>query len=359
LAQPKNQNLGKLTDLDQDVAALVKQRRFMNQGEWDKYTESVVSGIADKKQKQAVLKQYEEADAIFQISAHQLLEETKKDEKVHKEKGQLGKEENEELSKIKDGKVREQVEKQLLGIEELHLITHENPDLVLEKSNQLYIDRMRQVRVLQCLIQNPEEENVDAMKAEVKKLLGEACFFAAEAYHSEGAVKHVVAGLQGDNAQEALKKLTPENILQSYNEQLGDFLKDIVHYTQEKAHPGKVFYRSSKYLYRLFDAIKEIKKRPGFADIQLTIGDENLFAAIIESGLLAIRKGNLKFASEEETNLASVDIVKQSFGVDTSAGLKQKVLQMSVEFNQKVRNKLSFLTDKNAETQYFKNAQHR
>ena len=137
----------------------------------------------------------------------------------------MGEEEKAEIAKIENSKIREQVEMQLLGMEELNLINHENADLVLEKSNQLYVDKMRQVRVLQCLIQNPENENnIDAMKAEVKKLLGQACFFAAEAYHSEGAVKHVVAGLQGDSAEDALAKLKPEHILQSYNEQLGDFL---------------------------------------------------------------------------------------------------------------------------------------
>ncbi|MEM7579520.1 MAG: hypothetical protein ACFB02_09675 [Mastigocoleus sp.] len=360
LAQPENQELGKLTDLDQDVAALVKQRRFMNQVEWDKYTDSVVEGISDQGKKKAVLKQYEEADAIYQISAHNLLEAVKNDDNLVNKKVKLGKEEQVELAKIKDSNVREQVEKQLLGIEDLDLITHDNPDLVLEKSNQLYVDRMRQVRVLQCMIQNPEnQDNIDALKTEVKKLLGEACFFAAEAYHSEGAVKHIVAGLQGDNAETELAKLTPEHILQSYNEQLGDFLKDIAHYTQVNAEDGKVFYRSSKYLYRLFDAVREIKKREEFTDINLSIGDEESLAQIIKSKLVAIRKGSIKFDNEDAKNQKAVEIVNNAFGVQTPEKLKQIVLKMSVEFNQKVRNKLSAIADKNTEKTYFQNVQVR
>ena len=361
LDQPDDE-MGKLSNLDQDVAALVKQRRFMNPVEWDKYTKAVVSSIKNSDERKAVLKQYEEADAIYQISAHELLANTKESlgkEKIDLSKVQVGKEEQEELNKLPIA-ARKMVEKQLIGAEELHLITHENPDLILEQSNKLYVQRMRQVRQLQEQIKIvygiPEEVRV--LKAEVKKLLGEACFFAAEAYHSEGAVKHVVAGLQGgDNKQAALDKLAPEHILQSYNEQLGDFLKDAVHYSTEPA--GKMFYRSSKYLFRLFDAVNEIKKRKEFKGIVLAVGDPADLAGKIDKELVAIRKGKAPYSdkSDEEKNAAAVKFVNEAFGADTNEGLKQKVLNMSIEFNQQVRNIVSSVADQKESGKYFKYAQ--
>lgn len=364
LAQP-GQEFNKFSDLDQDVAALMKQRRFMNQVEWDKYTQQVVSQIKDEQKKQAVLHQYEEADSLYQIAAHELLAKSKKhlkrDKIKVKGKAELGKEEQEELAKVKDSNVRQMLEKQLIGMEELHLIAHEESDLVLEESNKLYVQRMAQVRQIQKRIQklgNNAPEKVNVLKAEVKKLLGEACFFASEAYHSEGAVKHVVAGIQGANKEEALKQLTPEHILQSYNEQLGDFLKDIVHYTQAKASPGKTFYRSSKYLYRLFDAVLELRKREEFKNISLQIENSRHLAVLakaVKDELVAIRGGDKKFDSETDQDDYAKNFVRQTFGVDTGEGLKQIVLAMSVEFNQKVRNLLSGLANPETTKEYFKN----
>ncbi|MBE9125559.1 MULTISPECIES: hypothetical protein [unclassified Coleofasciculus] len=372
LLQPEN-GLKEFSNLDQDVAALVKQRRFMNQTEWDKYTQTVVQNISDPEQAKAILKQYEEADGIYQIAAYELLSEVKQglsskrqSELKKQARKELGVEEQKVLKNIKDNNLRDEIEAQLLGEQELHLISHQQGDVVLEKSNQIYVQRMRQVRVLQTLINQPEDASdseINSMKTEVKKLLGEACFFASEAYHSEGAVKHVVAGLQGPNSAQALAQLTPEHILQSYNEQLGDFLKDIVHYTPQEQKPngsaGITFYRSSKYLYRLFDAVLEIKKRPQFQDLYLDIeaksGQLSNLASAVKSELLAIRKGEKKFDSEEQRNQAAIEFVKSQFQVDSGENLKKTILKMSIDFNQKVRNKLSFTTDEETRKEYFKN----
>ena len=368
LAQPGGE-FEKLSNLDQDVAALIKQRRFMNQVEWDKYTQSVVSQIKNERKRQVVKKQYEEADAIYQIAAHELLEKSKKhitDAGIALTgQAKLGKAEEEELTKIKNTKVREMVKQQLLGMEELHLIAHEQSDLVLEESNKLYVDRMERVRAIQTTIQqlgNGDPEKVNALKAEVKQLLGQACFFASEAYHSEGAVKHVVAGLQGgkDNKKSALAKLTPENILQSYNEQLGDFLKDIMHYAKDA--PGKMFYRSSKYLFRLFDAVLELRKRPEFQDIRLDFekqyGTIKQVAQAVDKELLPIRGGKRNdLKTDQAKNNYAANFVKQTFGVTTGEGFKQIVLSMSVDFNQQVRNRLSVLMNPSTMKNYMNNIQ--
>lgn len=371
LDQPE-QKFSQTGSLDQDVAALVKQRRYMNPAEWENYTQSVVSQIGDPKEQGSIFKQYEEADAIFQVAAYQLLRKVKSHVKSYRLKlkhtPELQKKDQQALKAIPNIEVRKMVEKQLLQIEELHVISNEHPDVVLEKSNQLYLERMTKVRQIQAQIRkleksaNPESsaDQINVLKAEVKKLLGEACFFASEAYHSEGAVKHVVAGLQGNDSQAALAKLTPIDILQSFNEQLGDFLKDIVHYTHEDAPAGKTFYRSSKYLYRLFDAVLELRKRQEFQDMKLQIENQKSvedMAKIVKGELLTVRKGDKKFDSEEEKLAHCEQIVNNLFKVTTAEGLKQVVLKMSSDFNQKVRNKLSFTLDKDESKKYFQHRQ--
>jgi hypothetical protein len=48
-------------------------------------------------------------------------------------------------------------------------------------------------------------------------------------------------------------------LLASLNEQFGDFLKDMHHYMEKSPNdPSEAFYRSSKYLLRLFKAAKEL-----------------------------------------------------------------------------------------------------
>ncbi|MCT7948237.1 hypothetical protein NG798_00325 [Ancylothrix sp. C2] len=366
LDQPE-QSFSQTSNLDQDVAALVKQRRYMNPVEWDNYLNSVLTGINNKQERKAVVKQYEEADAIFQIAAYDLLEECRaamKEKNLDLQSQPKLSEQEQKAVDASPSASRNILAGQLLAIEELHEITSEQPDLVLEKSNQLYLERMTKVRQIQAEIskleqsQNPEAaaDQINVLKAEVKKLLGEACFFASEAYHSEGAVKHVVAGLQGKDSQAALAKLTPIDILQSFNEQLGDFLKDIVHYTHEDAPDGKTFYRSSKYLYRLFDAVIELRKRPDFNDMKLQIENTKPvedMAKIVKGELLAVRKGEKTFNSEEEKLAHCEKVVNDLFKVKTAEGLKQVVLNMSSDFNQKVRNKLSFTQDKEESKKYF------
>jgi hypothetical protein len=371
---------GKMGGLSQDVAALVKQRRYMNQTEWDKYVNSVVDGVKGEEQKKMTRHQYEEADSIYQIAARELLNsvmenpegENKKTITKVKKETKLGKEE-ETIINSQPKKVRDMVRAELLGLKQLQGVTHENSDLVLEKSNQLYLERMRKIREIQALIQvlspNPQDNQTElqSLKAEVKQLLGEACFFAAEAYHSEGAVKHIVAGLQGAKnpqvKESVMKGLKPEHYLQSFNEQLGDFCKDLNHYAQEAN--GKIFYRSSKYLYRLFLAVGELRlykeefKGLGLLKIEKEKGEASSVAQLINDKLVKIRKGDGEFKDmpEDKKVETAQKSMKDVLGVDTASALKTKILQMAQEFNSEVRSKVKDLSAPDQETsrQYFKN----
>lgn len=370
LDQPHH-GFSKIGSLSQDVAALVKQRRYMKQVEWDNYVNQVVNNITDPEQQKLIRHQYEEADSIYQVAAYDLLGEVKQEmsdpekQKIEKHT-KLGEDEEKVISNLPDGEYKKTIRQQLLGAEELQAITHDNSDLVLKKSNELYLDRMTKVRTLQDTIRKlgtGEPTKVETLKAQIQQILGEACFYAAEAYHSEGAVKHIVAGVQGaknpDQKAAIMNSLKPEHFLQSFNEQLGDFLKDLSHYAN--APDGKIFYRSSKYLYRLFLAVAELRqyklKKLQSLTIEYKGADE--IAKDIDTQLVAIRKGNKKFDTENEKNQAAVDTMKEILGVQTASDLKVKILTMAQEFNLKVRSQLTELSTpgRNTSKDYFRNIQ--
>jgi hypothetical protein len=370
---------GGMGHLSQDVAALVKQRRYMKQVEWDRYVDEVVESIHDPERKKLTLLQYEEADSVYQFFAHELLEEVEKGrenpENMDGHPITLGPEEEAALAQIdsKDNKLGAIIRQQLLGAEKLQAITHDSPDLVLQKSNELYLARMRKVRQLQLTIRKLDDnqensEKVKVLKAQVKQILGEACFFAAEAYHSEGAVKHIVAGIQGAKNPEQkaaiMSSLKPEHFLQSFNEQLGDFLKDLNHYHGEP--DGKIFYRSSKYLYRLFLAVAELRQYQFTQnDFALTIEEQletsDKIAKKINQELVEIRKGNkAELDTDDKKNQAAEAAMQTILGVNTASDLKVKILQMAREFNTLVRTRATELSAPTPETStaYFGNIIH-
>ncbi|WP_054464798.1 DUF4157 domain-containing protein [Planktothricoides sp. SR001] len=375
---------GKMGGLSQDVASLVKQRRYMNQMEWNKYVEEVVASIQDESQKKTTRHQYEEADAIYQIAAYELRDEvmnnpSEENQKIIADVNKKTKLSNEEEKLIaqQPKEIQSMVRDEFLGLKQLQGVTHENSDLVLEKSNKLYLQRMAKIREIQELIrvlspdkeaEQQNKEEIETLKAQVKQLLGEACFFAAEAYHSEGAVKHIVAGVQGSKAnpqekQRIMSSLKPEHYLQSFNEQFGDFLKDLNHYAGEPN--GKIFYRSSKYLYRLFLAVAELRlykpefKGLEYLQIEEQQGNAANLAQDINDKLVLIRKGDGEFkgASEAKKIEAAEQQMKAILNVDTASSLKVKILQMAQEFNSEVRAKIKDLSAMNPEIskQFFRN----
>ncbi len=89
----------------------------------------------------------------------------------------------------------------------------------------------------------------------VKKLKGEALFFANEPYFSEGGVRHIVGNLQ-KLAKEPLDnkfEITKSQGIQSISENIGDTMKEFNHFSEEGL--GTLSYKASKYINRLADAI--------------------------------------------------------------------------------------------------------
>src|SRR5262249_35357302 len=133
----------------------------------------------------------------------------------------LSKEDRALLEKETNPAIRAILEHQLALPGFIDRISKEQPDLVLQARNEIYGSIAREMRALDMHIRTMGTGNPDAlaaMHAEKMRLTGQAIFFASEAYHSAGAVRHVVAGIQGGQAE----KLSFSDLQMSVLEQIGD-----------------------------------------------------------------------------------------------------------------------------------------
>lgn len=271
---PTGKNMDAMTEQGQDVGALMKLRRYMDWDDYEDYKQKTLAGLettlpaelkgeartkAKAKLQVLTLRQFEEADSLFLIARSEQLRAAGKD-----------------ISGIPDT-----IEGQKQILEMAEELEH-HPEEAMKANNALYMEKIAQVRTLEqeilALGDAPDKaDQKSALLARLRTLQADATFFAAEAYHSEGPLKHVVQAGQSSklevandkelsNATDLLKKerikelteaklrsYSANQMLQSFNENLGDLLKDLKHYESEP-FPGLGFYRSSKYLERMCDA---------------------------------------------------------------------------------------------------------
>jgi hypothetical protein len=175
-------------------------------------------------------------------------------------------------------------QKQLL---EMAAELEHNGDKLMETNNDLYVEAMVEVRQIEEDLKkagdDPEKKN--ALFAKLKTAQADATFFAAEAYHSEGPFKHIVEARQSSDAKvkndpvlsqlsetekkkkvdeltaKAIDAMSVTQMMQSFNENLGDLLKDLRHYAEKSDLPALGFFRSSKYFERLCDAMDIIGQK--------------------------------------------------------------------------------------------------
>ena len=248
----------KLSRVDQDVATLLKQRRFLDDKAFKELMDSVVSAASDPETKKQIQKQFEEGEDIFLLTAF---------EKVDKIKAKLqaGKKPLPPLmtqfdalrNKGDKGDQASLAQAQELLPRVLDELEKDLPAEVMDATDEMYLEKMGALREDQSKIvaldngaappgehhegscdeahkgQDHEDwrkAEAERMKAKVKKDQFTNIVFANEAYMSQGAIEHVVAGIQAKDPQkkeEVLAKLTPATLMQSCNEQLADFFKDM------------------------------------------------------------------------------------------------------------------------------------
>jgi|GEM_PF-5637709 len=402
----------------EDVGALIKVRRYMSQTEWDAHVTEIVNGVETSK-REAVERRYDEADALYQIATANLLQRLKEslgevDEDLD---DQIDTYESDTVEDDTDDKSELQLAQEM-NADELSEIEHHNSDLVLEKSNEIYLERMRVIRQMQQdiaklqneldtlgskdinsdtldkllgpkfsglftgMINNAKARDlpkiIDAKQTQIKQLMSEAIFYAAEAYTSEGAIMHIVAGIQGSKLtdeeklgknedeqqellaqkmQEANDKLTLDHLLQSVNEQFGDFMKDYGHLARKTE--GTMYIKSSKYVDRMLDAIDILVKRDAdtFADpaneavtAAFEIGDLTALRAEIKK-LYYARKDPTMWGDEREDTAKGV---MSGMGINNRAEYKAAIMKLGAQINIVLRNQIDLASDEQ-EKRYFKN----
>ena len=263
---PTIQAMGAMKEQGQDVGALMKLRRYMDWDQYEDYKAKMLDGVADKADRALVERQFAEANSLYFVArAEQLKQAAAQD--PDKEAGKAAIAEIELIPLTPAG------QKRLLQLADA--LEHDGAKS-MAANNAIYVEKVAEARKLEAqYTAEPDPKKKAALLARLKTYQADATFFAAEAYHSEGPLQHVVkAGqsskleIEGDGKtytasekaaaiekrkQEKLAALSPNQMLQSFNENLGDLLKDLRHYASEP-FPGLGFYRSSKYIERLCDA---------------------------------------------------------------------------------------------------------
>jgi hypothetical protein len=399
MAEPQGKMAG-MARIDQDVATLMKQRRFLDDATYDAMWKELLASVPPGPQQAAdrkVLQQrFEEAEAVYLTTALEKVEAifgavAKNAAKLSEEQKQTFDRLSLQLATIKSLDNPREMQKRLPEV--LDEFEAEFPDEVMDATDEIYAERMTKLREdqvqLDLLEKNPgnqSKEAIEALKARIRQAQFTNIVFANEAYVSEGAIAHVVAGIQAstpEKKKEVLEKLRPADLLQSTNEQLADFFKDMKHMEHEekaaktalerRRAAGEAFVHASKYLWRMLDAVAmlqekyandaaatkalsdppyEMCRRAG-ADSPATLRD------IVDLALLRLRKSStIPGAAKAEL---AVEDVKNMLQVGSVAELRKLVTEFSIDFNRRVRTLQQFrddhATDRDTEQQYFRPAQ--
>jgi len=391
---PVKQAMTSMTNAGQDVGALMKMRRFMSWEDFQAYQDTVVAEMrkagAGKEDIDTTLKQFETADDLYQMAQSASLEKVTALIKRLKHKDRTP-EQKHALEMIEqaqeEAKSLPGAEGQKRLLEAAKELEHMQ-DVNMWVNNELYVEGVKEVRALEAQVDvlqkkiddgklgpmSAEAREMAGKMARLKELATESVFYANEAYHSDGPLVHIVHAGQGvkqslgatlkrdptDEEVAAEKtrlrdQLSVHLCLQSFNEQTGDLLKDLAHYASEP-NPGIGFYRSSKYLARLLDALALLQAKVG--DLELGF-DPAALSKQVEKELVSARKGAISFTGIEKAKKGSPDYEEQArkdrealenevqayaigcmqkmFGVRTLAAMGDKFKGINARVNAKAR----------------------
>jgi hypothetical protein len=146
------------------------------------------------------------------------------------------------------------------------------------------------------------QKRLDAMSVYLRHKVTKCMFYANDGYLSEGTRFHCGVEQYNNAAdpgyvkdkQMMLNSVTNNQLWQAINENYGDMLKDIYSYIGKNAAPGRVLYRSGKYMYRVLNAEAELglKKitRMGIEGSNPDIQGPRDLKKLVQQLLLPIRK---------------------------------------------------------------------
>lgn len=430
-APPQDRNIdepmgpmAKMSGIDQDVATLMKQRRFLDEATFTAMWTDLRDSVTSKEDKQRIQQRFEEAEAVYLLTAQEKVEairtriEAKRLALLERSSSGKGKLTTEEVQAFKAfDKAKLEFEKarqahDLRATQELlpvflDLMEESFPDEVMDATDEQYAERMGQLRDDQARLaanlaghaqEGPDCDAIhrgqdhatwlaeqNALKARIMQAQFTNIVFANEAYVSQGAIKHVVAGIQASTPEKkraVLEDIQPGELLQSTNEQLADFFKDMKHMehaekaardaTARRRASGEAFVHASKYLSRLLDAAAMLEEKyQGDADIRDALATPayalcELGGAAsprdlqvkVDAQLVKLRKSSA-IPGDAKAELA-FDDVRKLFQVGSVAELRTLIMAFSREFNRRVRQLRTFQdaqhVDRATEAAYFRPA---
>ncbi|WP_169544096.1 hypothetical protein [Sneathiella aquimaris] len=142
----------------------------------------------------------------------------------------------------------------------------ENPvresDLQITAENRLYEDALKDILALRAKFEKATGVAKEALRQQLRNAQSKALYFAQEAYHTQGAIEHVVMSIQAakrkitvesltsDTPPKLKIELTPDQGRQSYVEQIANMMKEILH----EGDAAKLASKGAKYFIRALDA---------------------------------------------------------------------------------------------------------
>jgi hypothetical protein len=396
----------KLTQMDQDAATLLKQRRFLSQEAYHALKNDVIGALRSPAREQA-LRQYEEAENGYLLTLKEKLIGLTKKLNV-KQRTAPSTEVANALSKIEElNTLRDPALYQTMIDKVMGMLERKYPSLVMETTDEMYLDRMAKLRRNEALVRQLEAEpdlepdleidsesgsdsdsesptisrddKIRALKVQIKKDITTNIIFANEAYISEGAIQHVVQTGQARDLSEEdkikkIKAMDATLLMQSTNEQLADFFKDISHYSDEvqelrdgdkddeaRRKEGEAYVHASKYMVRMLDAAWALALKyeyaipplrlswfDGFPGGKLT-DKINGLKGEIDGFLYQLRK-SATVPNDVKGELAVVEI-QAMFAVTNIDQFNKKFQDLGRELNQAVRMREDFTNQQSLDSQ--------
>jgi hypothetical protein len=308
----------------QDVMALVKVRKNMDEGAWGAFVSHIVAGIEDPVRKADVQSRYDQADMKFRsVYVEELYQQIK--------------ESSPDQVKVLDeqGKSRMDIVEELVGGRE-----------GLAASNRLYESKLLKVEKLikmrDKLTQKQQKgdhssettQKLEALSVEIRAAHSDALLFANEPYFAGGTIRHVVGNLQGKWGLE----VGAHEHFQSFNENYGDTLKEL-HHTKSKPFPEAAI-KTSKYVYRFLNAAMQLGGQVKEVGVPGEVAPFEAAAADV----LQIRQGgsargqDFAKAPPEAKNQAATEYYG-AVGIATTGDLEKKVTGINLAVNISARNK--------------------
>jgi hypothetical protein len=195
----------------------------------------------------------------------------------------------------------------------------------------------------------------DALQAERDDLTRQFAALGDGVAEQDKKIKELDGKIQAAIAAERKKRrgeIEPSECLDTFNEQLGDFLKDLAHYGD--ADPGVAIIQSSKYLDRLLDAVSLISDRGLIEDDALASEAEAQVARMktVQDQLIKARKGQIKMvppeggqpfspAEELEQRRALACDIMGKWGINSVASLHRTYADLGKKINIEARKNMA------------------